>query len=75
MKHYMKKIRPEQGYLIQASTTLSCRNVQIILVRRKCGVGVERVRDRYRQIDNMKHKYQLYVPSCQISNSSQIVIN
>lgn len=71
----MKKIRPEQGYLNQASTTLSCRNVQIIPVRRKCGVGVERVRDRYRQIDNMKHKYQLYVPNCQISNSSQIVIN
>lgn len=42
----MKKIRPEQGYLNQASTTLSCRNVQIIPIRRKYGVGVERVRVR-----------------------------
>lgn len=71
----MKKIRPEQGCPNQAAATLSCRNVQIISVRRKCGVGVERVRDRYRQIDNMKRKCQLYVTNCQVSNSSQIVIN
>lgn len=40
----MKKIRPEQGYLNQASATLSCRNVQIIPIRRKYGAGEERVR-------------------------------
>lgn len=44
MKHYMKLIRPEQGYLNQASATLSCRNVQIIPIRRKYGAGEERVR-------------------------------
>lgn len=71
----MEKIRPEQGYLNQASTTLSCRNVQIIPVRRKCGVGVERVRDRYRQIDNMKRKCQLHVTNCQVSRSNRIVVN
>lgn len=71
----MKKICPEQGHPNQTATTLICRNVQIIPIRRKYGAGVERVRDRYRQIDNMKHKYQLYVTNCQISNSSQIVIN
>lgn len=40
----MKKIRPEQGYLNQASSALSCRNVQIIPIRCKCGVGAEWVR-------------------------------
>ena len=40
----MKKIHPEQGYPNQAAATLSCRNVQIIPIRCKCGVGAERVR-------------------------------
>lgn len=35
----MKKIRPEQGYLNQAAATLSCRNVQILSIRRKYGAG------------------------------------
>lgn len=75
MKHYMKKTQPEPGFLKQAADPLSCRNVQIIPIRRKCWVGAERVRGRYRQIDNMKHICQLYAPNCQISNNSRIVIN
>lgn len=75
MKHYMKKIQPEPDRLNQAADPLSCRNVQIIPIRCKCGVGAERVRGRYRQIDNMKHICQLYVANCQISNNSRIVIN
>lgn len=71
----MKNICPKGGCLLQASTNPSCRNVQIIMMRGKCRAGAERVRGRYRQIDNMKHKYQLHMPNCQISNSSQIVIN
>lgn len=71
----MKMICPEPSYLNQAAATLSCRNVQIIPIRRKCRAGAWRGWGRYRQIDNMKHKYQLHVPNCQISNSSQIVIN
>lgn len=71
----MKKICPERGCLIQAAAALSCRNVQIIPIRRKCGVGAERVRDRYRQIDNMKRKCQLYVTNCQVSCSNRIVVN
>lgn len=71
----MKKIRPEQGCPNQAAATLSCRNVQIIPIRRKYRAGAGWGRGRYLQIDNMKHKYQLHVPNCQISNSSQIVIN
>lgn len=71
----MKMICPERDRLNQAAGCLSCRNVQIIPMRGKCRAGAERVRGRYRQIDNMKHKYQLYAPNCQISNSSQIVIN
>lgn len=39
----MKKIRPEQGYLNQASTTLSCRNVQIIPMWRKYEVRAGRI--------------------------------
>lgn len=71
----MKMICPERGSLNPEATISWSGNVQIIPIRRKCGVGAERVRGRYRRIDNMKHKYQLHVPNCQISNSSQIVIN
>lgn len=71
----MKTIYPWHDFLIQADMPLSCHNVQIISRRRKYGTGTERVRCRYRQIDNMKHKYQLHEPNCQISNSSRIVIN
>ena len=39
----MKKIRPEQGCPNQAAATLSCRNVQIIPIRRKRGAGVARI--------------------------------
>lgn len=71
----MKMICPEPGFLNQAAAALSCHNVQIIPIRRKCRAGAWRGRGRYWQIDSMKHKYQLHVPNCQISNSSQIVIN
>lgn len=71
----MKKNCQERGSLNSESTISWSGNVQIIPIRRKCGSGVGRGRGRYRQIDNMKHKYQLHVPNCQISNSSQIVIN
>lgn len=71
----MKSIYPEYGLLNQTSATLSCRNVQIIPIRRKFGAGAERVRGEYWQIDNMKHICQLYAPNCQISNNSRIVIN
>lgn len=40
----MKKIQPEPDRLSQAADPLSCRNVQIIPIRRKCWVGAERVR-------------------------------
>lgn len=43
----MKSIEPEHGLLNQASATLSCRNVQIIPIRRKRGAGAERVRGEY----------------------------
>lgn len=43
----MKSIKPEHGLLNQASATLSCHNVQIIPIRRKCGAGAERVRGEY----------------------------
>ena len=71
----MKKVYPERSRLIPGTNISVCRNVQIISMRGKCRAGAERVRGRYRQIDNMKHKYQLHVPNCQISNSSQIAIN
>ena len=71
----MKMICPERGSLNPESTISWSGNVQIIPIWRKCGAGAWRGRGRYRQIDNMKHKYQLHVPNCQISNSSQIVIN
>lgn len=71
----MKKIRPEQGCLIHESAALSCCNVQILLIRCKHGAGAAGIWGGCWQIDNMKHKYQLHVPNCQISNSSQIVIN
>lgn len=71
----MKMICPERGSLTPKSTISWSGNVQIIPIWCKYGVGTERGRGRYRQIDNMKHKYQLHVPNCQISNSSQIVIN
>lgn len=71
----MKKIRPEPGYLNQAAAALSCRNVQILSIRCKHGAGAAGIWGGCWQIDNMKHKYQLHVPNCQISNSSQIVIN
>lgn len=71
----MKMICPGHGYLNSEATDSWCCNVQIIPIWRKCGAGAWRGRGRYRQIDNMKHKYQLHVPNCQISNSSQIVIN
>lgn len=35
----MKKIRPEQGCLIQEATALSCCNVQILPIRCKHGAG------------------------------------
>lgn len=71
----MKMIYPDSGSL-NPEATISCfGNVQIIPIRRKYEVGTERVRCRNRQIDNMKHICQLYVSNCQISNSSQIVIN
>lgn len=75
MKHYIKMIWPEHGHLDPEATNSWCRNVQIIPERRKYGAGTERVRCRYRQIDNMKHICQLHASNCQISNSSQIVIN
>lgn len=71
----MKMICPEHGYLNPEAINSWCCNVQIIPIRRKCRAGAERGRGGYWQIDNMKHKYQLHVPNCQISNSSQIVIN
>lgn len=71
----MKTICQERGYLNLEDTNSWCCNVQIIPIRGKCRAGVERGRGRYWQIDNMKHKYQLFAPNCQISNSSQIVIN
>ncbi len=71
----MKMICPEHDHLNSEAINSWCCNVQIIPRRRKYGTGTERVRCRYRQIDNMKHKYQLHAPNCQISNSSQIVIN
>lgn len=71
----MKMICPERGCLNSEATNSWCCKVQIIPMRGKCRAGAERVRGRYRQIDNMKHKYQLHAPNCQISNSSQIVIN
>lgn len=71
----MKMIHPESGYLNPEANNSWCCNVQIIPMRGKCRAGTERVRGRYRQIDNMKHICQLYAPNCQISNSSQIVIN
>ena len=40
----MKKIQPECGFLNQAADPLSCRNVQIIPIRRKYGAGTEWVR-------------------------------
>lgn len=43
MKHYMKKIQPEPGFLEQAADPLSCRNVQIIPIRRKYGAGAARI--------------------------------
>lgn len=75
MKHYMKMICPERGFLNPESTISRSGNVQIIPIRRKYGAGARRGRGGYRQIDNMKHKYQLHASNCQISNSSQIVIN
>lgn len=71
----MKMTWPERGHLNPEDTNSWCCNVQIIPMRSKCRAGEERGRDRYRQIDNMKHKYQLFMPDCQVSNSSQIVIN
>ena len=71
----MKMICPGRGYLNSEATISWSGNVQIIPIRRKYRAGAGRGRGRYRQIDNMKHKYQLHVPNCQISNSSQIVIN
>ena len=71
----MKKVYPERSRLNSEATNSWCSNVQIIPMRSKCRAGTDRVLGRYRQIDNMKHKYQLYAPNCQISNSSQIVIN
>lgn len=71
----MKMIYPECGPLNPESTISWSGNVQIIPIRCKRGAGAWRRRGRYRQTDNMKHKYQLYAPNCQISNSSQIVIN
>lgn len=56
MEHYMKMIRPECGYLNRAAGTLSCRNVQIIPIRRKCGAGAARIWGGCWQIDNMKRK-------------------
>lgn len=71
----MKMIRLERGSLNPEAINSWCCNVQIFPMRGKCREGAERVRGRYRQIDNMKHKYQLHVSNCQISSSSQIVIN
>lgn len=71
----MKKIRPEQGHLNSEANNSWSGNVQIIPIRRKCGADTERGWGRNRQIDNMKHICQLYAPNCQISSSSQIVIN
>lgn len=71
----MKMICPERGYLNSEATSSWYCNVQIIPMRGKRRAGAERVRGRYRQIDTMKHKHQLHVSNCQISNSSQIVIN
>lgn len=43
----MKSIYPGRGYLnSEASNSWSC-NVQIIPIRRKCGVGAERVLGEY----------------------------
>lgn len=39
----MKMICPERGYLNQAAGTLSCHNVQIIPIRRKCDAGAARI--------------------------------
>ena len=57
----MKNICPKGGCLLEEATNPSCRNVQIFMMRSKCMAGAERVRGRYRQIDNMKHKYQLHM--------------
>lgn len=47
MKHYMKMIYPERGYLNSEASSSWSGNVQIIPIRRKCGAGAERVRGEY----------------------------
>lgn len=71
----MKMICPERDYLNPEVTNSWCCKVQIIPMRGKCRVGAERVRGRYRQIDNMKRKCQLHVTNCQVSCSNRIVVN
>lgn len=71
----MKKGYPERSRLISVTSISGCRNVQILPIRCKRGAGAARIWGRCWQIDNMERKCQLHVPNCQISNSSQIVIN
>lgn len=44
----MKMIQPEDGCLLQVVVPPSCRNVQIILIRRKRRAGTEWGRGRRR---------------------------
>lgn len=53
----MKMIYPGRGYLNSEATISWSGNVQIIPIRCKYRAGAGRGRGRYRQIDNMKHKY------------------